>query len=283
MVALPTFLDQERQPGGPLPERRRQPVGSMQIADGAEDFGQLVVELDLGCRARLVRLVDAIPQQTQPLDGVDAIHGALERQVHVVLLEEHESLVDDRPAVIQRELARRPQETAELPGRGAQLWRAPDLRFQEPGAIRQQDILAIELEQTLLGEVREVAARDQLVQELRVVGDGDGLQPHRSDEVREGKRSKGELGLLLFELQDDAHRRPGCHGAAVEQPFGPGLVQRLGQLGQPLHRISQDVDGIAQLEVADQRMADRVLQVQDPCRAAHLDRFRAEAKPALHD
>ena len=45
------------------------------------------------------------PQQPQPLHRVDRVHRHLQRQVHVVLLQQHERLVDDQLALVEGERA----------------------------------------------------------------------------------------------------------------------------------------------------------------------------------
>ena len=57
-----------------------------------------------------------VAQQPQPLHRVDRVHRHLERQVHVVLLEQHQRLADEHLALLQRERARSAEERRQVLG-----------------------------------------------------------------------------------------------------------------------------------------------------------------------
>ena len=54
--------------------------------------------------------VEAVSEKLQALDRVDGVHGPLERQVNVELLDQDQGLIDDQPALFYRETAGRREE-----------------------------------------------------------------------------------------------------------------------------------------------------------------------------
>ena len=73
----------------------------MQVAQAEEDPLHLHVELRLG------ELGQSVPQQAERLQRVYGMHGALERQVDVDLLDQDLGLVEDEPALSVGERALR--------------------------------------------------------------------------------------------------------------------------------------------------------------------------------
>ena len=123
-AVLVKLLEQERQERRLRVVRAGQDVVGVEIAQVGEGVDHLVVELAL----RHVGEPEA--EELEPLDGIDRVHRALQREVHVQVREHHFGLVDDRLAL----------GGAERPGLGQELGqgqRRPDVR--PPGAGRRGD------------------------------------------------------------------------------------------------------------------------------------------------
>jgi hypothetical protein len=103
---LEVVLDHEGQERDPLRERLGEKVVGVQVAHRREDRLHLAVEFHLRPALEGVGLLEAAAHEAQPLHRVHRVHRALERQVHVVLLEEDEGLVDERAALGEREVSR---------------------------------------------------------------------------------------------------------------------------------------------------------------------------------
>ena len=68
-------LDQEREHGHPASELGRANVAGVGVAEAGDDVGELGVERVVG------QLVELGAQDPEPLDGIEAVAGALQRQV----------------------------------------------------------------------------------------------------------------------------------------------------------------------------------------------------------
>ena len=98
LALLPVLLDPERDERGPARIRRREDVVRVQVAQPDEDADHLVVEAS----AR-VGLQPSI-EQSQPLHRIDRVHGALEREVDVQLLDEDLRLSHDLAALVEGQI-----------------------------------------------------------------------------------------------------------------------------------------------------------------------------------
>ena len=98
--ALVELFDAERQIPEFLVIDRRQHVVGVQVAEPDEDVDHLRLELAL-----VERLVPQ-PQQPQPLERIDRVQCALQRQVRVHRFEHQERLVDHGQALISGEPTR---------------------------------------------------------------------------------------------------------------------------------------------------------------------------------
>jgi len=95
--AVAALLEQERQERDPAAKRLGQRVGGVQVAQGAEDRAELVVQLVLGERRGRAALhrADARPQAIQATERVHRVERPLERQVGVVAREQLAGLRDE--------------------------------------------------------------------------------------------------------------------------------------------------------------------------------------------
>ena len=105
LTAVPDLLDEERQPGDLRVERSRQPVAGVQVTQRVERGHQLGVEPDLCGHGFGRQLIEVLAQEAQPLHRIDGMHRPLQGQVHVGVGEQHDRLIDDQLAVLQRELS----------------------------------------------------------------------------------------------------------------------------------------------------------------------------------
>ena len=100
----------------------------MQIADRGEDLGHLAMELSVGHRRDVGRMLERLQQQLEALRRIDRVHRPLQRQVRVVLIDEEQRLADDQHALLVRQRVGRGHEGGEIrragkmiPDGGAQL------------------------------------------------------------------------------------------------------------------------------------------------------------------
>ncbi|QYC42458.1 hypothetical protein Nocox_24275 [Nonomuraea coxensis DSM 45129] len=121
LLPFVVLLDLVRQVRDPAGERLRQQVVGVQVAYRVEDLRQLGVEAPLGVHGRLALPAEPQRQQPQPLDGVHRVHRDLERQVHVVLLDEDQRLRDQRAPVGQGQRSCPVQEVPQLDRSGEPL------------------------------------------------------------------------------------------------------------------------------------------------------------------
>jgi hypothetical protein len=105
-IVLVELLHQERQEGQLPGERRRQQVVRVQVTQGMEDLGHLGVEGRARRQGLGIGRVESSLEQPQALHRVDGVHGDLVRQVHVVLLDQHQGLLDDQSSVRERQSGR---------------------------------------------------------------------------------------------------------------------------------------------------------------------------------
>jgi hypothetical protein len=71
----------------------------VQVTEAREDPDQLVVEAALG------HPFEAVAQQLETLNRIDGVHGALEREMDVEILDQHTRLVDETSPLGGAELA----------------------------------------------------------------------------------------------------------------------------------------------------------------------------------
>ena len=206
-------------------------------------------------------LVEALAQQAQALHRVDGVHRPLERQVDVGLGEQHDRLVDDQLALVERELAGRGEHARQVDRRRPQLLAGRTGVDEERRRVRQGDRLAVQRRQPALDELGQVAGSRQ-----RCAGAA------RSSTTVSGSRAIGsvtqnEYGwaavakpsasisarhVLVLEVGDDPERVAVRRHAAGERHLaaagdGTGRAERAvdvdRQLGQARHRVAQRVDG----------------------------------------
>ena len=97
-VIVPIGFHAERQGGSDGIERRRQQVIGVKVAQRREDVGHLRVEGAFRCKLR-----EPVPEQPQPLQRVDRMHGPLQGQMRVAALEHNDRLLDDERAFLRSE------------------------------------------------------------------------------------------------------------------------------------------------------------------------------------
>ena len=78
---------------------RRQDVVGVEIADALENADHGAVELPLG------ELAETAAQQLQVLHRIDGVHGPLQRQVHIDVVEQRQRLIDDGATLGSGQLA----------------------------------------------------------------------------------------------------------------------------------------------------------------------------------
>jgi hypothetical protein len=119
-ILVEVLLDPERQEGDLAREGTGQQIVGVQVSHRVEDPRQLGVEQPLRTHRLGGLAFQADPQQTQALHRVDRVHRRLERKVHIVLLQQHQGLLHEEPALLKGESARTTEKLAQL-HRGGQL------------------------------------------------------------------------------------------------------------------------------------------------------------------
>jgi ABC transporter len=140
----------------------------------------------------------------------------------------------------------------------------PDVRraLPAPGVGVPGGPSGVERGQLVLQPVAEVALSGHAVEELSVLGDGDGVELHRREHLGQRRQLLGVLGasdarlLVLLELE---HPLLALVGQALRQ--GTGL-ERASQLGQPVESVDETVPGLGQGQVTDDRIPGGMRQVE---------------------
>jgi hypothetical protein len=118
VAAVRAALHLERQVGDHPGERGGQQVVGVQVAHRVEDARHLRVEDRLRVHGLRGLPQQPRPQQPQPLHRVHRVHRRLQRQVHVVALEQQQGLLDQYQPLGVGEHARRREEVVQRHGAG---------------------------------------------------------------------------------------------------------------------------------------------------------------------
>ena len=78
----------------------------MQIAIRMENRQELTMEMEGIGQFHLFLLENLFAQKSQALEGSDCVHGFLHSQMHIVLLKQHQRLIEDQQPVGFRQMAR---------------------------------------------------------------------------------------------------------------------------------------------------------------------------------
>jgi hypothetical protein len=92
-ISFEVLLDKKWQKRDGPTERGGKHVTRMNVAKRGEDFQQTLVELHLIFHLSLG--FQPVLQQLQALDGVDGMHCALQRKMHVIHLEQQNNLIEN--------------------------------------------------------------------------------------------------------------------------------------------------------------------------------------------
>jgi hypothetical protein len=94
-LLIEILFDPERQESKLPLVRHRQPVERVEIPNRVKDRQHLGVKDAIRRQGARVRMLQSSAHDPQPLDRIDRVHRYLERQMHVVLLEQKQRLLDD--------------------------------------------------------------------------------------------------------------------------------------------------------------------------------------------